>query len=375
MTYKDLLILVAIGAVSAGCAHHARPIEVDPAAVAAIRADLRLVGGDTTWVTHGAGYELVGRTRTDLAVVQPSLDRDAAAFHRVFPNDSLTTVVVTIRRVLPPDKPYVSAAPIPPATRGAVVEVVLVDPSIKKTDAERRGGPSSELEALASGGPAKPVVRAWLSARASALTHEPARLTQASGEVDDPRVPAWAENLIPTLGADSVIDRLTTALALSSENLIPLPSFFTMSHPEPMIVAAGERSSGGGERGAGGGGGATRGGTGGMGGGRGGMGRGGMGGSRGGMGRGGGGGNSGSRSDEHTASALRGPALFEVQSAVLGKYLSREGNEVIGALVDGQILGKPVDEILKAHHERSAQEMNSDWRQWLMDRAASLLTR
>jgi hypothetical protein len=284
----------------------------------------------------------------------------------------MAPVVVTVRRVLPIDKPFVAAAPVP-STRGAVVEVEVVDPSVKKDDPQRRASAASELEALGAAGPAVPVVRAWLSARASMLTHQPARITQASGEVADSRVPAWAESMIPALGADSVMDHLTTTLALSSENLIPLSTFFTMTRPEPVVVAAGQRSAGGTERG--GGGGATRGGGAGGMGGRGGMGRGGMGGSRGGMGRGGGGYPSASRSDEPGAQPLRGIALFEVQSAVLGRYLSREGYDVIGALVDGQIVGKTPDDVLKARSARSLDEMNREWRQWLMDRAALLLTR
>jgi hypothetical protein len=247
---------------------------------------------------------------------------------------------------------------------------------VKKDDPQRRGAVASELEALGAAGPAVPVVRAWLSARASMLTHRPASITQASGEVGDPRVPAWAESMIPALGADSVMDHLTTTLALSSENLIPLSTFFTMARPEPIVVTAGDRGAGGTDRGGrGGDGGGTRGGgMGGMGG-RGGMGRGGMGGGRGGMGRGGGGYPSGSRSSEPGAQPLRGVALFEAQSAVLGRYLSREGYDLIGALVDGQIGGKTPDDVLKARNARSVDEMNREWRQWLMDRAAVLLTR
>ena len=93
------------------------------------------------------------------------------------------------------------------------------------------------------------------------------------------------------------------------------------------------------------------------------------------MGRGGGGYPSGSRSNEPGAQPLRGIALFEVQSAVLGRYLSRDGYDVIGALVDGQIAGKTPDDVLKARSARSLDEMNREWRQWLMDRAAVLLTR
>ena len=93
---------------------------------------------------------------------------------------------------------------------------------------------------------------------------------------------------------------------------------------------------------------------------------------RGGMGRGGGG-TPGGRSNEREAPPLRGPALFEVQSVVFGRYLSREGYDFIGALADGQIQGKTPDDVFKARNERSVDEMNRDWHQWLLDRAALLM--
>jgi len=115
MRHKEILMRAALALSVAGCARSSH-IDVDPAGVTALHADLRLVGSETTWVTRGTGYELVGRSRTDLVALKSSLDRDAAVFHRVFPNDSIVPVVATVRRVLPPGKPYVGAAPVPPDT-------------------------------------------------------------------------------------------------------------------------------------------------------------------------------------------------------------------------------------------------------------------
>ena len=179
-----------------------------------------------------------------------------------------------------------SAAPIPTTTRGAVVEVVLADPTVARKEQDKRPARANGMGTLAERTPTLPVVRAWLSAHATAVTHTPARITQASGEVEDPRVPAWAEEMIPSLAADSIIDKFTVTLATHSESLIPLAKYFTMDRPAEVVAQVGPRE-GGAERG-----GSTSGSTGGMGG------RGGMGvmGGRGGMGRRGGtGGSSPSR--------------------------------------------------------------------------------
>jgi hypothetical protein len=72
---KRPLIVAAAGFAFVGCRSH-HVTEVTPAMLAAVRADVRLVNGETTFVTRGRSYELVGRTKADLAIVQPMLDRD-----------------------------------------------------------------------------------------------------------------------------------------------------------------------------------------------------------------------------------------------------------------------------------------------------------
>jgi len=352
-------------ALTAGCASHRVAPENDPAALAALRADLRVVGGETTWVTHGKTYELVGRTRSDLLAAQPALDRAAAFYSQIYPRDSAAWVVATIRRAPAPGKPFVSAAPVPPDTHGARVEIVLFDPKAveeerKKQEAARPGF------GIPGADPAAPAIRAWLSARASRLTGTPARADEARGEVGDPRLLAWPVEMIAAAGNEEVIDNDTKSLAAHAEALIPLERYFMMERPATPEMVAGRRGEGGrGESPPEGRGGGGMGGIGGMGGGRGIGGRG-MGG-RGGMGggsRGGSSGGSGARTIP-----LQGPALFTAESAVLGKYFARVSYEVIGEMIDAQIAGKPIDDVFAKRSLGTVLEVDADWKAWLIRRA------
>jgi hypothetical protein len=88
---------------------------------------------------------------------------------------------------------------------------------------------------------------------------------------------------------------------------------------------------------------------------------------------GGRGGRTGGASQEQRATPpLEGGALFEAQSVVFGRYLAHEGYDLIGALVDAQILGKTVDEVLVTRNSINATQMDVEWRRWLFDRAAIL---
>jgi hypothetical protein len=362
---------IGVTVAAAACGRGSRTPQVDPVALAAVHSEVRLVASDTTWVTHGPGYELVGRSNGELARVQPQLNRDAQLLARVFPSDTVKPVVVTIRQAVPEGKPFRLRAPVPTTTHGAIVEVVLPDPSAKRDDDKGRGGRPPGMGGFGMfTSPTLPVVRAWTSAHASAITHKPAVSMQADGETDDPRVPAWAMTMIPLLTADSLLDRFTTTLAAHPDALLPLSEYFTMERPQPAMLAEGQR---GGEGRGGGGGAAPGGGMGAMGG-RGGMGgsRGGMGGGRGGMGgsRGGGGGTPG-QSRERAMPALQGLALFDAQSVVLARFLvAREGYDFIGALADAQILNKPIDDVLKKQNITDLAQMDLEWRRWLVDRAA-----
>lgn len=369
------LRVVMLACAIAGCASHHPSPENDPAALAALRADVRVVGSETTWVTHGKGYELVGRTRAELLMVQPALDRAAAFLSAIYPHDSVATIVASVRRAPAPGKPFVAAAPVPSDVRGTRVELVLVDR--KAMEEQRKSGGGGEREGPPPGadigmpgaGPIAPAVRAWLSARASRLTATPARSIQAHGEADDPRVPAWAVEMVGAAANEDQIDNDTKSLAAHMETLIALDRYFTMERPAPMEMAAGRRGGGpGGDAPPGGG-------MGGMGGGRGGMGggRGGMGGGRGGMGGMGGGGfpggSGGPPGGADRTFPLQGLALFAAQSAVLGKYFEHTGYDVVGDVIDAQIMGKAIDDVFAKHNMGNVLQVDADWRDWLARRA------
>ena len=196
-----------------GCAHHLPP-EVSPTALASLQAETRIVRGEATWVTRGGGYELVGQTRADLAVIQPGLDREAEFLGQIFQRDTIAPIIAAIRRAPAPGKPFVGAAPVPLESRGSRVELVLIDPKTLEAERKKNDGQSNE----------------------------------------GPRF--WAPVTVAAVGVGENIDDLTKTLALHSESLIPLASYFTMLAPESMMMAArgargsGEAPSGG--RGAGG---------------------------------------------------------------------------------------------------------------------------
>ena len=374
---QSLLACIAVcaGSVLSACASHQVSPENDPAALAALRADVRLVNSDTTWVTRGRGYELVGRTRSDLVAVQPALDRAAAFMAQIYPHDSLAPVVASIRRASAPDKPFVAAAPVPTDTKGTQVELVLVDPKAFEEQRKRSGGPPGGPMPEMPGRAATPVIRAWLSARATRLTGEPAHVDRSRGEAEDPRVPAWAVEMIGTAGNEELIDNSTKSLGAHPETIIPLASYLTMDRPGPMEMPAGGRGGASGDAPPDGRGGGIPGGRGGMGGGRGGMG----GGGRGGMGGGPpGGGSPGGRpggppgGSRERSFPLQGMALFAAQSAVLTKYFARTDGALPGDLIDAQITQQPIEAVLAKHSLRGLQQVDADWRSWVVERADML---
>jgi hypothetical protein len=48
---------------------------------------------------------------------------------------------------------------------------------------------------------------------------------------------------------------------------------------------------------------------------------------------------------------------------------------LIGALVDAQLGGKPVDETLMAKNATTEAQMDVEWHRWLSDRAGALIMR
>jgi hypothetical protein len=66
---------------------------------------------------------------------------------------------------------------------------------------------------------------------------------------------------------------------------------------------------------------------------------------------------------------LQGAALFNAQAMVLGSYLAtRESPAFLGAIVNAQIKGEPIDEVLTSATRILARDMERlelDWRRWL----------
>jgi hypothetical protein len=97
----------------------------------------------------------------------------------------------------------------------------------------------------------------------------------------------------------------------------------------------------------------------------------------GGMGRGGGrrgrggGAPSGGEGERASAPPLEGLALYAAESAALGRYLSREGDDLIGQLVDAQVQGQPLDGVLSARGLGEMPKVESDWRYWVSQHAST----
>ena len=236
-------------------------------------------------------------------------------------------------------------------------------------------------ERPSAAGPTVPVVRAWISARASQLTATAAIAAAASANSDDPRVPAWAEDALPALAVQTAReDTIIARLAMQIDSLYPIHSFLTMKRPGVFSGVAGR--GGRGEipgavpRG--------QGGQGGMGGGQGGAGGVGMGGrgGRGGMGGYGGGGSMGSGRGQRNPGAYdggrpwlpySGPQLFAAQALSFGRYLmQREGPAFIGTLVDAQIQPKSVNAVFDNAQmvPTNIEQLDIEFHRWLIDRAA-----
>jgi hypothetical protein len=366
--------------------HNSAP---NAAILAAIPADLRMMGAESTWVAHGVGYELVTRSKLEILPLMSQLDDQSRFFTKMFGAEP-ARIVAAVRRVGPAGtnsttgstRTFPEASAPVPFDAGPVVELIVVRAPAKGQK------PATEPEGFGASGPTARVVRGWLSARASVLTGKPAPAAAASASIDDPRVPAWAEDAIPGLAVPTGREDTTTArLAMQVDSLYPIHSFLTMGRPGVLAGigrggAPGTGGRGGAPGGAGGGGrgggvggnDGGMGGSGGIGGRRGGGGMGGMGGGGGSMGRGmPRGGNYPGTDGGRPNGPLAGGALFAAQALVFGRYLVvKEGPAFVGALVDAQIQSKSVAELFDNAQmvPRNLERLDIEFRRWLIDRAA-----
>jgi hypothetical protein len=361
------IVAAAVALAGASCASgHSMP-ESQPPALAALNAEMRIVGSDTAWIVRGPGYELVGRSRDDLARVQPALDRAAEMMRRVFPADTLAPIVARLRRIPARGDSLTAPAAVPSSLTGTVVELAVPDPKLAERVAkERKGSDGATLEGMMSGRTITPAVRAWLSAHADRVTGTRASSAAASGRVTDERVPDWTVDMLAQLGDSAATARYATALAAHTERVVPLVEFLVMRSPFVSELAAGGVGGRypGGRNGGGMGGGPETGGMPGMGGGRGGM--GGMGGMRGGR-------RGPPRRDRggDRSFALSGRLLYSAESAVLGEFLARGGYDVIGQLVDAQITASPIDDVFARHGLGGLAQADESFRQWVSQHAVA----
>jgi hypothetical protein len=65
---------------------------------------------------------------------------------------------------------------------------------------------------------------------------------------------------------------------------------------------------------------------------------------------------------------LAGRLLYSAESAVLGEFLSREGYDVIGDLIDAQIVARPIDAVFAKHDMQGLAEADENFRQWVTAR-------
>jgi hypothetical protein len=344
-----------------------------------------MVGAESTWVARGVGYELVARSKLEIPPLMSQLDDQSRFFNKLFGADP-AKVIAAVRRIGPPGSIAEASAPVP---FDAGIEIVIARPptsdeaaALEKQRAAR-GGPYGGSTGRAGGAPDTPgadgperfgasgptarVVRAWLSARASALTGKAAVSTAATASVDDPRVPAWAEDAVPGLAVPTAReDTLSARLAIQIDSLFPIHTMLSMARPSYVTGRGGAPSGRGGIP-------ITPGGVGGYGGGMGGR-RGGMGGyGSGGMGRGGSRGASGGAYDGGRPNQpLSGGALFAAEALMFGRYLAvREGPSFVGALVDAQIRQKPVGDVFAGAQvvPGDLERADIEFHRWL-DRAA-----
>lgn len=397
LSRQSRIALAAAICVTAGCTTGHKGAAPDQASLAAIPGDLRMMGTDSTWVARGVGYELVTRSKIEILPLMAQLDDQSRFYAKLFDAEP-AKVIAAVRRIGPPGTMPEASAPVP-FDVGPVVEMDVPRPLRKgekvQDESSGRGGyggrggqdrgndgrgatgaNADALTRFAAAGPTTRVVRAWLSARATTLSGKPATSAAANGSVDDPRVPAWAEDAIPGLAeATGREDTLTARLAMQVDSMYPIHSFLTMARPSFVAGAGRGTIAGRGD---------TRGNSGGMGGGMGGR-RGGMGGGFGGGGMGGGrmggsmgreggrGGSSGASDGGRPPGPLQGGALFAAQALIFGRYLTiREGPLFVGALVDAQLQAKDVNRVFANAQmvPTDLERVDIEFRRWLIDRAA-----
>lgn len=245
------VVLSTVGACASGSAGK---VDRAPQSTPPVAAERTVMGSATVWVAHGESFDVIAPESHDVSVVMPQVARAHAAYVQAFGAAPRRLQVV----VEHPPAPGEAARHLDiPATDGVErVTLWLGEPNAARGQDEgaRRGGerarggarggapPRGEPRAQFASVAARPVMRAWLSARAATLTGRPSTPAQSAGEMDDPRVPAWGIDALLGLGIDSARVRAISASIADNDSLYPLTRFLTMLHPStsfPQVAAGG----------------------------------------------------------------------------------------------------------------------------------------
>jgi hypothetical protein len=330
--------------------------------------EMRVVGSDTSYVLPGNGYTLVATSREQLPDAQQVLDDASRSFKRYLSADPLA-VVVDIRVRADSARP---ARPAPPLAAGGDTIVVPPPPRPRGDRAPRDGMGMSRTPMYL----ARPVVRSWLTAYATAharpqgATSTPTTTAPAPGASTagaaaatsspagwghDPRVPDWLEQALYELVLSSpFLDMYVAQLAMqSSAELIPLRTLFDSTLASAPAGAPGVQGDTA-ARGAVAAGGpparppaGTPGGP-----------------------SGGPGGGPAARPERRGGRGMQldRSALFGVEAVAVAQFLAaREGPQFIGDLTDRLLTGGRVDDVLLEARvvPKSVEALEPAWRAWL----------
>jgi hypothetical protein len=290
----------------------------------------RINGKDTSWVLSGAGYELTSSNRALLPSVQTALDGAAADFRAYFAGDPpvKNVVALQIKRGQRPD----TAALARIRATGAIPLYVRLAEQGRGMSVGMTSGP--DLVSVA------PVVRAWVSAMASAPN-----AAAVTGTSTSAGVPRWLEMAIPALiGGWSDADIVSAQIGLHPDRIIGLRSIFSGERPASDTTRRDGRNDDNGMDGVVG---RERG--------------------RDGYPR--------SRPNPKDIPALSGAALWDAEALSITNYLAtREGRPFIGTATRALMAGATIDEVLSTAQlvARDVDTLDRNWRDWVVTQAQAM---
>ncbi len=316
-----LLALAVLPLVGCASAPQPRYPEVDETQLRLLRADLRLMGSETTWVARGNGYDLVSRTREEIVMLQPALDEQGRVFRRLFSAEPERVEVRVAGAPTRPGAPPQAPPPLLAEEQGGALDVRSPLRSGPGARGTRPDGYLMSVDSVLRSGerPAgQRVMERWLralAAKVGGLQGAPARM------------PEWAMLALPGLVEDANIeDLIAVQLAAHPEALLPVAQVLGSECPK-----GGEGSTA-----------------------------------------------PAVQPRVRDLAALRngppltGRARCEGQALLIARYLmSREGYGILGRMVSAQLAGAPVTEGLVGARSVATDltTLDGEWRRWLMGRA------